>query len=230
MILRSLFLAGMIGRLFYDSWIAALLLLPVSMLYYLHEKEEKKKAQLRELGIQFRDVITAMAANQKAGYAMENAVMEASKDIALLYGKDSRIYQELLGIIKGLRNNVKLEDLFLRMADRCRQEDITEFCEVFSVAKRNGGNMTKIMEDTVSLIGAKLDTEKEIAVMIAEKKLEARLMEVIPFFIILYIGLANQGFFDPLYHNLSGNFIMSAALGVYLLSYMMIEKIIAIEV
>ncbi|MBF1016593.1 MAG: hypothetical protein HXK86_04500, partial [Lachnospiraceae bacterium] len=86
LILRSLFLAGMIGRLFYDSWIAALLLLPVSILYYLHEKEEKKKAQLRELGIQFRDVITAMAANQKAGYAMENAVMEASKDIALLYG------------------------------------------------------------------------------------------------------------------------------------------------
>ena len=77
MILRSLFLAGMIGRLFYDSWIAALLLLPVSMLYYFHEKEEKKKAQLRVLGIQFRDVITAMAANQKAGYAMENAVMEA---------------------------------------------------------------------------------------------------------------------------------------------------------
>lgn len=56
----------------------------------------------------------------------------------------------------------------------------------------------------------KLDTEKEIAVMIAEKA-KARLMEVIPFFIILYIGLTNQGFFDPLYHNLSGIFIMSAA-------------------
>lgn len=39
--------------------------------------------------------------------------MEASKDIALLYGKDSRIYRELLGIIERLRNNVKLEDLFL---------------------------------------------------------------------------------------------------------------------
>lgn len=43
----------------------ALLLLPVSMLYYLPEKEEKKKAQLK-LGIQFVDVIATVAANQKA--------------------------------------------------------------------------------------------------------------------------------------------------------------------
>ena len=62
------------------------------------------------------------------------------------------------------------------------------------------------------------------------ERLESQLMEAVPLFIILYVGTANDGFFEPLYHNIAGIVMMTCALAVYLAAYIMIEKLITIEV
>ena len=90
--------------------------------------------------------------------------------------------------------------------------------------------MTQIIDRTIDVIGKRAEVEKEIDVMISGKRLEARIMEFIPFGIIAYIGVANPGFFAPLYGNITGIAIMTACMVVTIVAVMMSEKIVNIEV
>ena len=138
--------------------------------------------------------------------------------------------KELSLVMKGLRNNVTLERLLTDLGERSGNPDVAEFAQVFAVAKRSGGNMTQMIGDTAEVIGERLSVENEIDVLLASKKMEAKIMEVVPFFIILYIGITSPGFFDPLYHNMTGILIMTGALALYLFAYLLSEKIIRVEV
>lgn len=227
---KAVMIAALLAKLFYDSFIALPFLIPCMLPYIRQEMLSRKGESLALLALQFRDAIVSVTGSQKAGYSAENAFLAACTDMARMHGKQSMICKELNLIAKGLANNMVLEDLLRSLGERSGQADIREFADVFSAAKRSGGNLTQIMAETIDFIGQKLETEREIRVLIAGKRLESRLMEVIPLFIIMYVGLTNRGFFAPLYHNVPGICIMTAALIVYLVSYLMIERIVAIRI
>ena len=221
----------LLGRLFYDSWLAALVLAPLLIPPFLkRERRMLQQRRRRETGIQFKDAIRSVAASQRAGYSVENAFLEARNDMASLYGTDAPICRELDVIGKGIKNAMSLEDMLQNFAQRTKHPDIMEFADIFRVAKRGGGNMTQVIADTVKIISDKAEAERQIGVIIAAKRTESRLMEAVPLLIILYIGFTNAGFFEPLYHNAVGIVIMTVALAVYLAAYIMIESMIEIEV
>ena len=64
--------------------------------------------------------------------------------------------------------------------------------------------------------------------LVAAKKYEQQIMNLVPMGIILYIRVSNPGYFDSLYHNLAGVLIMTAALALYLAAYLLSEKILEI--
>ncbi len=218
------------GWFFYRSFWASLILLPMLIPFYINAKRKAEEKYRHNLGIEFRDAILSVSTSAKAGYSMENAFVYSYKDMKQLYGASSAICKELSRIEKGLRNNVVLEKLLYDLGERSRSADIREFASVFTVAKRSGGNMTEIMSNTIDLIGDRMDIEKEIDVLISAKRMEARIMEIVPFGIVFYVGLANPGFFDPLYHNLPGILLMTICMLVYVTGFFMIEKIIEIKV
>lgn len=119
-----------------------------------------------------------------------------------------------------------MEDLAVRSGS----EDMAEFGGLFRIAKRTGGNLTEILKSCGSTICEKLDTKKEIETVMAAKRLEARLMDVVPCAIILYIDFTSPGFFGCLYHNLPGVTIMSVCLAVYLSAVWLSEKMMSVEV
>lgn len=55
--------------------------------------------------------------------------------------------------------------------------------------------------------------------------MELGIMKIMPFGILLYIDMGNPGYFDSLYHNLTGAVIMTGCLGVYLGAYLLGERI-----
>lgn len=221
---------GAVSYFFYRSIWACLPLTPVFLFFLRKKKKELAKRRREELNMQFKDAVLSVSANQKAGYSVENAFREAYRDMAMLYGPDSHICRELYHIEKGLDNNIVLEKLLYDLGVRSHLPDILQFADVFLIAKRNGGNMTEILSDTADTIEQKIAVDKEIQVLLSSKKMEQRIMNVIPFFIIFYISLTSKGFFDVLYHNPIGIFIMTLCLLVYLAAYEISEKIVAIEV
>ena len=228
--LQGEIIAALFGWLFYDSLFAVVLLSPLGIPWVLFQKSIEKKRRCRQIGIQFRDAIYSVLTGLKAGYSVENAFFEAEKDMKILYGAKSDIVFYLSRICKGLKNNIALEKLMYSFGKECGNTDIQDFALVFKVAKRNGGNMTEIIERTIDVISQKINVEKEIDVLISAKRFEAKIMNVVPFFIIFYISISSPGFFDVLYHNPFGIVLMSVCMFVYIAAYVMSERIVNIDV
>lgn len=227
---EAILLIAVIGYFFYRSVWACVILSPISVLFLREKKKELAKKRRQELNMQFKDAVLSVSANQRAGYSVENAFREAYSDMAMLYGCESYICKEIRHIAKGLDNNITLERLLYNLGARSHVPDIMQFADVFMIAKRSGGNMTDILSETADTIEQKLAVDKEIQVLVSAKKMEQKIMNMVPFFIIIYIGLTSKGFFDVLYHNLTGIIIMTACLIVYMAAYVISKKLVEIEV
>ena len=221
---------GMLAYLFYNSWIAAILLAPVSLFYlrtWIRECCHAKEVQFR---MQFRDGMQLLSSALKAGYSVENAIREAEKDLRTLYPENSRIRKEFERMIRQLEMNLTVEQTLQEFAERVDQEDAGNFVTVFSVAKRTGGDSIAILKDTIRMIGEKMEVEREIQTLLTAKKLEFQVMCVIPLGMVMYMRAAFPEFLSVLYGNVSGVLLMTVCMGIYGAAYQMGKKMIQIEV
>lgn len=225
----GVFLVVFLAVLFYRSLLAVLFLSPLGIWVWRERKAKKIQKRKKELSLQFKDCIQSVCANLKAGYSVENAFRESLSDIRLLYGDTCYMAVELSYLVQGMANNVNLEELLLSLGKRSGVTDIREFGDVFAIAKRNGGNMTDILMKTSMVIGRKMEIDREIEVLISAKRMEQQIMNLVPFAIIIYISFTSPGFFDVLYHNLSGVCIMTVCLLVYFAAYRLSSKIVDIS-
>lgn len=229
-VLKTTVVFALIVYVFYESFVMAPLLLPVWFLYmrdWLTDMVKKKEQQFR---IQFRDSIQELSAVLKAGYSVENAIREVSRELIPLYDKDARIRKEYDRMTHQLDMKMPVADILEQFAGRTGQEDVEDFVNVFAAAKKSGGDSITIIRNAVRIISGKIDTEKEIQTMIASKKLEFEIMCAVPFVIILYMKLTFGEFLSVLYGNPAGTVIMTVCLCVYIAAYSIGRKIIRIEV
>lgn len=216
--------------IFYRSVIPFFLFLPFFPLYAKYRirmLEEKKK---KELSYQFRESIMSVSNALNAGYSVENAFLEAYSDMEDMFGSDAVITTEYRKMAKRLKNNEAIEIIMADLAARSGIEDIRDFADVFAASKRTGGDMIKIIKRAASNISEKMDVKREIDTILSSRKYEQRIMEIIPFAIIGYLGITSPGFLDILYHNVTGAAVMTVCLGIYLCGFVFAEKIMRIEV
>lgn len=219
-----------ISYFFYHSFIPLIFLWPLLIVYRRLCEIEREHLRKQKLGLQFKDGILAVSAALKAGYSIENAFYEAYKDLCHLYKPEDMIIQEFLYINRQLKNNMVLESLLMDFADRSRVEEIRDFAEVFSIAKRSGGNLNKMIEHTALLISEKIQVKRDIQTILAARQFEQKVMNLVPLFILFYIGITSPGFFDPMYGNPGGICIMTICLLIYFAAFILSKKIVAIEI
>ncbi len=153
---------------------------------------ERRQKRKETLALEFREALGSMITAMKAGSSADNAVRETCREMAFLYGKGSGIYREFYLMQQGLDSHVPLEQLMTEFGERSSIPDIREFAQTFAIAKRNGGSMTEIMARTIQLLQDRIAVEKEISVLISARKLEQRIMIMVPFLIVLYLGAASS--------------------------------------
>ncbi|MBH1941014.1 type II secretion system F family protein [Mobilitalea sibirica] len=221
---------SLIGGLFYQSIFGVVVLLPVVWLYCKKKKTELINKRKWELNQEFKDGIISLSAALSVGYSVEHALEEAVKDLNQLYKPDAYIVREFTYIVNQIKMNISVEKALSNFANRSGVEDIVSFAEVFSTAKRTGGDLIQIIKMSSNTISSKIDVKREIITLITAKKYEADIMKVIPLGILLYLSFSSPGFLAPLYHNLFGITVMSLLLMIYFGAYLLADKIVSIEV
>lgn len=223
-------LGATIAFLFYNHW-SGLLFVPV--LYIIFRKRAVHSGagtRQEKLAKEFLDALRTVSASLLAGFSMENAWKEAEKEIKSLYGETSCMYQELEAMNHSVALNIPLEQLLEDFALRSGNADIASFSEVFAFAKRSGGNFVTIIEGTLEHMRARYDTEREIQVLVASRKMEQKVMNVVPIFILTYLKVTSGGFLNVLYGNPAGVLFMTGCLAAYGGVVLLAEKILNIKV
>ncbi len=225
-----LVMTGVISYLFYDTGKAAIIGIPIAFAQYRSLKRKKVKQQKKQLCKQFQSLMEALVTSLTAGYSLEQSFCMAQKDLRLIYEKEAVIFEELDRIIYGIERNMPVDELLRDFGERSRLEDIQNFANVVGAAKRNGGNLIRIMQKTVNSISDKMSVENEIETMIASKKLEERIMMIMPYGILAYLRVSNGDFLMVLYHNAIGTLLMTIFLVLIYVAGKWAEHIMEISV
>lgn len=222
--------AVILGFIFYNSIIGAV---PVAVFipFYVHTRSKINIKKERERTLdEFKDGMNAVAVALRAGYSVENAFIEAGRELRAMGNTKSGTAGFFEYIHSQLSVNINIEDAMAVFADKSGVPDIVSFAEVFAYAKRSGGNMVEIIQDTVMTISDKADTAREISVLISAKQLEQAIMDVVPIGIILYLRFTAWELLSRLYGNLYGITVMSVCLCVYAFAVFISLKIADIQV
>ena len=137
-----MFITLFLSMFFYRSIWAILPLSPIGVKCYLMIEKGKGEKRRRQLETEFKDCILAVSANLRAGYAVENAFIEAVSDMQALYGDNGLMCKELYHLKKGLGNNQPLEKLLLELGKRSKSSNISsgKVC-VKQESPRNKGSL-----------------------------------------------------------------------------------------
>lgn len=229
-VLKSFAAVAVLGYLFFGEIIyGAIGFIPFLFFSIRREKRngmEKRDMKLKE---EFRDALCSLASGLEAGYSVEGALAEAEKDMRLMHGEGALIVSELKYIIRRIQNGGSIEEGFNDFADRSGNEDAKNFSEVFSIAKRSGGELLRVINSITGVMQEKLEAKKEIDLLIASKKYETGIMKFMPPAIIAYLRFTSPDFIGPLYQG-SGRLFMLAVVMVWLLLIYISEKVMNINV
>ncbi len=210
---------------FYRSVIVFLVsLIPSEILLFRYIRRTLIEKRKNELSLEFREAILSVQASLNAGYSVENAFIEAGRVMEGLYG-NSLITEEFRILTRRLRSNEALEKILTEFGERSGIDDIEDFAGVFSAAKRSGGDFTRIIRKASDSIGDRMDVMRDIRTSISAKRYECRIMEIVPFILILYLNFSSTGFLSALYHNITGMIVMTICLFMYGTGFYMAEKI-----
>ena len=174
----------------------------------------------------FRRLLLAMETGLEAGYSLENALFVAVEDM----GRICRSNSEMGIMLENLRKKVKIGSpvwqAIFQMGEEEGIEEAHEFAEVLAIQQRTGGNMIRTMRNTVDKIQSGIEVQQEIDAVIAEKRLEQRIMTLMPGMILCYMRLMNASYMKPLYTTAVGVLVMTAALGMNILGDFLGSKIV----
>ncbi len=226
----SVLIPAAIAFIFYRSIVALVALIPLGVYIFRKMRGERIRKRAYELNLEFREAIMSVQTALNAGYSVENAFIEAGHEMEVMYGPEAMITTEFRMIERRLRSNENVERIVMELAERSGLEDIRDFADVFIAAKRSGGDLSRIIRRTADTISDKIEVRREIETLLSAKRMENRIMQGVPFFIIAYLSAASPEFIAPLYHNVMGIGVMTFCLVLYAVAFLLSEKIIDIRV
>lgn len=219
------------GYIFYQSpfpaAIGMIFCRRAAALYCRYKAQRRRKALLME----FRDFLYSLSASFATGRHMHEAVKEAGENLREIYGEESDMAAETDYMLRRM-DETGLTDLevLTDFSRRSGLEDAEDFAQVYRACRETGGNLVLAVNKAASVIGEKIGIEREIETMVSQKKLEGRIITVMPAMVILFLQLMAADYLDVMYHTLAGRILMTAALGLTLTASVVIERITRIEV
>ena len=217
-ILEGIIIVLAAAYIFYENVLMSFILSPYVYIHYRQRIKERIVHDKKNFKKKFKDGIIAVSFALNVGYSIENAFGQAVDELTLMYGGDSDIVVKFKHIVIRLGQNENLEDI------------LDDFAEIFRYAKRSGGDLMAVIKNTAQIIQQKEEVMSEVDTIISGKKMEQRVMSLIPAVIVIYLKVTAKEFIQPLYGNIAGIIIMTVCLGVYVISDMWAKRIVNIEV
>lgn len=161
---------------------------------------------------------------------MENALREAARDLRLMQWKQTYMVREFDQMQYKVASSQTVEEVFRDFARRSGIEDAQVFADIFAAAKRSGQDLTKVIGNTVRIIGEKLDMEREIDTILAARTYEQSVMSLMPLGMLLYLRITSGGFLEVLYESLAGKLLMAVCLVIYVVVWRLGKRLVQIEI
>ncbi len=87
-----------------------------------------------------------------------------------------------------------------------------------------------MIKSTSAIISDKITIKQEIDTMLSEKRLEQKVMSLMPLIMVVFLTISGGDYMDPIFNTAIGRVIMTIAAVLVAIAYFISKKIMEIEV
>lgn len=180
---------------------------------------------------EFKDFLFMASTSIGAGRSMKDAIGESIPTLESIHGKDSILAGELSKAYErmeaGGENDVSV---LMDLASASGLEDVYDFVTIYSICKTTGASLIIALSKAASVIIDKMTIERETEELVKRKEREGAVIFVMPVAVILFLNLCAPDYISPLYETLAGRIIMTAVIAGAAGIFMLIQKIVKIDI
>jgi tight adherence protein B len=185
----------------------------------------KQKKRIRDFEQQLPDAIDMLVSAMKAGYSFQAATQFIGEEIIDPLGPEfARFYDEQ-------RLGVDVRSALLGMQTRLESLDLKMFVTAVLIQRETGGNLGEVLSNLADLIRQRIAMRGQIQTLIAEPKLSARFLAVLPVIVFLVLSAFNPHFFDPMLREGSiGRLVLTISAVSVVIGYMIMMRIADVDI
>jgi tight adherence protein B len=184
----------------------------------------KARSRVRRFEEQFPDCLEFISRSMRAGHgfstALEMVPREFTDPLAVEF---RRSFEE--------QNLGQPIDIVLRkLAQRIPSMDLHFFVSAVVLQKRTGGNLAELLDKLAQLIRERFKLRARIRAVSAQGLMSGRILASIPLGVCVLMFVVNPQYARFFLDDPAGHELMAAGLGLQFVGYLIIRKIVTIEV
>lgn len=221
----------LLGWIFYDNLIPGIII-GILLTFSENKYKEFLIAKRKEtLLMQFKDLLYSLSSAVSTGRSLGQAIDESINFWRGTYDENDYIIKELKLMSKKMReSNISDIDAFKDFAERSDLDYVRDFMMVCKTCKETGADFTAAIDRGSEIIENKIDIERELKSITAQKKFESKIVALAPIVMILAIKLLSPSYMIPLYETNAGKIVSTVSLALTASGFIAIERVNKIEI
>jgi tight adherence protein B len=187
---------------------------------YLGFRKRKRMGRLDE---QLIEALMLMSGGLRAGYSFLQGAEAVVRDL------ESPIQDEFRALLQDLRVGVQMEEALPALAQRAGTEEFDMMVTAVLVQRSSGGNLAEVLETIAHTIRERLRIRREVATLTAQERMSSYVVGGLPVFAFAFLSFINPGYLDLLFGTDFGRLLLAAVVGLELIGFFIIRKIIDIR-
>jgi tight adherence protein B len=182
------------------------------------------KKRLAKFEAQFPGALEFIARSMRAGHAFSISLEMLHHEFEQpLAGEFRRVFEEQnLGM--------PLDSALARLGSRVHLVDVQFFVTAVVLQRRTGGNLTEILDTLAEVIRERYKLKGKIRAISAHGRMTARALSAIPIVVAIMMFVVNKEYSNFFFHTTTGLEMLASSVALQILAYVVINKIVTIEV
>jgi tight adherence protein B len=186
--------------------------------------KRKRKRRLTFLSHQLIEVLGMTANSMRAGFSFMQAMQLVGKEVPEPLGP------EFDRVVRQTGLGVPLEDVFAELVERLPNKELEVVVQAILAQRKSGGNLAELLETMEETIRGRVRILEELKTLTAQGKLSSYIITFLPIGLGLYLTLVSKDYFQPMLQHPLGWLLLGVCAVSISIGWVLIQKIIKIEV
>ncbi|ERI91496.1 bacterial type II secretion system protein F domain protein [Clostridiales bacterium oral taxon 876 str. F0540] len=185
--------------------------------------QKRKKDRIKLFDSQLNEGITIISNSLKAGYSFLQAVAVVTEETKDPFSK------EFKKLLKEMSLGISEEEALKSFLERMESDDLRLVINAILIQKDIGGNLSEILDNISETIRERQKIKGELRTLTAQGRLSGIIVMLIPIFLGAFIYVFNKKYMMVLFTTPTGIAMISASVISEIFGFLIIRKIVNIE-
>ncbi len=184
----------------------------------------RQKARAKKFDDQLADALNLVVNSLRAGYSTNQAMEVISHEMP------DPIANEFGRAVLEMQLGIDFDAAMLNMLRRMPSDDLDLVITAMSVQREVGGNLAEVLDSISFTIRERIRIKGDINTLTAQGRITGYIITFLPFGLSGFMYLARREFFGPMLEDPCGWMMLGSGFFLIVIGYIIINKIVDIEV